>query len=282
MDKQNQKPERTAREKLRRGRRALLIVVIALPLCFLLSLGKQRAGQHMEPGYTMEVSGRWDLAGSFVLGPTAADGGTVSAAVEEERLVYDFGGARVSVETKTPRESYYVGDRLELEFPMEREADAEQTPGDVACMFYLADDVQKSENGAEGAVRAPLKYAYSGEADMEPISYETALTRRDRRYAVANTPLPEGQADREALYLVMDVTDDQGAGVRTVMAWKYVWTQGPLTVEVPPRETVIEYYREYSALNLVFRALTVALLIAAPVLLVRQLVLRKRAKKEQA
>ena len=278
---------RSAREKLRRGWLWIVIAAVAVPVCFLLSRGREQFSQHMEPGYTTEVSGEWNLTQSRIIGPTAAqDGAAVSASMSEGDLIYDFGGAegnaRVTLHTKAPIERFYEDGHLEFEFRMERAADTERTPGDIVCMFYLADDVTEDENGAAISVRAPLKYAYSGEKEMEPITYETALVRNDRHYAVANMYFPAGQADGETLYVVMEATDDRSAGVRTVMVWQYRWTQGPITVEVPPQPGVIEYYTVFGPLDFILRAAAYVLIVAVPVLLVRQIVLAGKVKKEKA
>ena len=284
MESSNARAKRSFREKLRRGWKLFLIVVIALPVCFLLSLGRVESGQHMEPGYTMEVSGQWELTDSRAILPAAGSGG-ISASLEGDKLVYDFDGdgghARAALYTAPPGELFCANDHIELAFPMEREADTEQTPGDIRCMFYLADGVTEADGVVTVDVREPFKYAYSGVKDMESITNETALTRRDRRLAVANTYFPEGREDGETLYIVMDVSDDRNAGMRTVLAWQYRWKQGPITVEVPPQPGIIEYYRAYSPLNIVFRVIAYILLVAVPVLLVRQLVLAGKAKKEK-
>ena len=285
MNKRGEKAKRGAGEKLRRGWTLVLIVLIAIPLCLLLSRGRVESGQHMEPGYTKEEPGRWDRTDARVIGPSEGSG-DVSASFGEDALVYDFDGeggrVRVTLHTQAPEELFYAGDRLVLAFPMEREAEGEETPGDIRCMFYLADGVTEADCAVTVDVREPFRYAYSGEKDMEPISYENALTQKERHSAVANAWFPEGQGDGETLYVVMDVSDDRDAGVRTVAAWQYRWTQGPITVEVPPEPGVIEYYRAYSPLDIALRVFAFVLIAALAVLLARQFVLAVRARKERA
>ena len=295
MKEKSEKVSRSAREKLRRGWRLFLAAVIAAPVCFLLSCGRLESGQHMEPGYTKEVSGQWELTDSRVVGPSPAEGNAlVRAWMEEDRLVYDIGGegarARLTLYTESPGDLFYANDHVEMVFRMEREADAEETPGDILCLFYLAGGVTEDESGVSLTDSRRFKYAYSGEQDMEPITYVSALTRtyeseparKSPHFAVANAFFPEGQRDGEELYIVMDAEDDRGAGVHTDLVWQYRWTQGPLTVEVPPQPGVIEYYRAYSIWDIVLRAVAWVLTAAAAVLLVRQLVLAVKAKKEKS
>ena len=275
----------SARDRLRRGWLPLLIAAAAIPVCLLFSRGREAAGQHMEPGYTREEPGQWERTDSLIIGPSRAEGDSVTASAEEGRLIYDFTGAgehaRVTLEIKAPETLFYAGNHITFEFPVTREADTEQTAGDILCMFYLAGDVTERENGAAVSVLAPFKYAYSGDRDMEPVTYAGALVRKDKRYAVANAYFPEGRSEGELLYLAADVSDDRNAGVRTVMAWKYRWKQGPISVEVPPQPGIIEYYRVFGPLDHILRAAAYLLIVLAPALLVRQFILMGKAKEEE-
>ncbi len=280
-----ERKKRGTREKLRLGWTLVLAAVIAVPLCFLLSLGRIESGQHMEPGYTMEVPGLWERTDYRVIGPAAAADAPVSASMNGEALVYDFGGqgehARVTLHIHAPEEQYYADDHLEFEYLIEREADTEQTPGDIRCMFWFADGVAEGDEGVTVAVRAPFRRAYSGETDMEPVTYADALTRKERHYVVANASFPEGSGDGENLYIVMEASDDREAGVRTVLAWQYRWKQGPVTVEVPPQPGIIEYYRAYTPLDLALRAAAYVLILLLAALLVRQFILAAALRKEK-
>ena len=286
------KKQRSARQKLRRGWIAIVLAVVAIPLLYLLSHATQQSGQSVEPGYTYEVAGQWELTGFRTLGPIAADGAGVRISADNSAIVYDFtagssGHAQIKVAYSEPgvstyavKERYNPDDHVQLVFYFEREADSEETPGDVSVMLYLADS---AELGADGEVdldiRSPFKRYYSGDEDMEPATYANTKERNGKRAITANTYLPEGQTDGEALSIVLDVTDEQ-SGVRTLAVWDYRWRQGPITVEVPPVYGPIEYYD--SLTGQLARLLAVLCAVAIPVLLIRQLVLAVKVKKETA
>lgn len=283
--------QRSARQKLRRGWIAIVLAVVAIPLLYLLAHTTQQSGQSVEPGYTYEVAGQWELTGFRTLGPTAADGAGVSVSADNSAIVYEFAGegdrAQIKVAYSEPgvstyavKERYNPDDHVQLVFYFEREADSEETHGDVSVMLYLADSV---ELGADGEVdlniRSPFKRYYSGDEDMEPATNANTKERNGKRAITANTYLPEGQTDGEAFSIVLDVTDEQ-SGVRTLAVWDYRWRQGPITVEVPPMYGPIEYYD--SLTGQLARLLAVLCAVAIPVLLIRQLVLAVKVKKETA
>ena len=287
------KKRRSARQKLRRGWLLILLFVIAIPALVFLAQATQQSGQSAEPGYTYEVAGRWDQTGYRTLGPTAPANGAagVRASVDDSAVVYDFTEgnehAQVRVNFSKPgvsmyavKESYNVDDHVTLVFYLEREADTEETPGDVSVMLYLADSAELNADGAiDLTVRTPFQRYYSGEEDMEPASYANTKERNGKREIVVNTYLPEGQTDGEPLSIVLDVTDE-ASGVRTLAVWDYRWTQGPITVEVPTQYGPIEYFD--SPIGWFARLVAMLLIVALPVLLIRQLVLAVKAKKEKA
>ncbi|MBE6910205.1 MAG: hypothetical protein E7474_11640 [Ruminococcaceae bacterium] len=287
-----EKKRRSAGEKLRRGWLIILIAMIAVPLLLLLSHVTQQSGQSAEPGYTYEVDGQWERTGFRILGPTAANGGAdVRASADDSAIVYDFttGSGHAQVKLTYPdlnmskyavKELYNADEHIELMFEFAREADADETPGDVSAVICLAGAAELNADGTvELTNREPFRAYYSMQNEiLEPVTYAAAQQRNSEPAVVGNAVLPVGQADGEPLCIVLDVTDEQ-SGVRTLAVWDFRWKQGPITVEVPPQYGPIEYYD--SPVGMLAKLLAILSAAAVPVLLIRQAILATKTKKEK-
>lgn len=219
----NPKKKRSARQRLRRGWLLILLAVVAIPLLYLLAHLTQQSGQGVERGYTYEVAGQWEQTGFRTLGLTAADSADVRVSADDSAIVYDFteGGqikvvySELGASMYAVKKLYTPDDHVQLAFYIEYEA--EETPGDVSVMPYLADSAALGADGElDLAIRAPFKRYYSGTGDMEPATYANTQERNGGRAITANTYLPEGQTDGEALSIPdrLDCEDRRDAADR--------------------------------------------------------------------
>ncbi len=264
-------------------------------------------GQHVEPGYTYEEPGHWELTDTLYYDVCAdkRQGSQAELSLSRDEKGYavftftvteegNFSGeeghscrgetAAFTVEAFWLEERYYPSSSVQPGFNLVREADTAHTPGDVRCDVFIG-DIEPLEDGAWSA-RTQIRSRFTnarGET-IESFSIGENMTQATgydgkKYYLTPTGHLPAGEEDGEKLYVVLTAADSEGLA-RAGTAWEYTWAAQPETIVVEDRYGPIEYFETGPAAILGYGALALCILIPAAVVVVLLLVHRRKKRRK--
>ena len=259
-------------------------------------------GQHVEPGYTYEEPGHWELTDMLYYDeiPEVPQGSKYGVSLSRSEKGYavftftvtedvNFSGeeghsckgetAVFTVEAFWFGESYYPSSSVQPGLNIFREADTDHTPGDVVCSLFIGDFALR-DGTVTGSARdrfttmkgEPIESFSIGENMVQSTGYDGK-----KYYLTPTGHLPAGEEGGEKIYVVLTAADGEGFA-RAYTAWEYSWVAQPETIVVEDRYGPIEYFGASSpGFHIFVLALCILILIAvAVILLVRRA--RKRRK----
>lgn len=277
------------------GKNAVLLLIAVLLLCTGCEQTVSYSGQGVRPGYTLEEPGHWEQTDVLYFGPNEEtrqeDGMTVAAGWDEDRnMVYTFTGADGSkavftVDAYWFSESYYASSSVQPGVNIIRDADTEDTPGNVVCSLAVA-DITPGE-GKYG-VKVDVREYFKTQKDATPIERfsigenMTESTGYDGKkyYLSPNAFLPEGTDDGEKIYLVLGAMDGGEGTTRMYTAWEYTWRAEPETIVVPDEYGPIEEFTA-SAPGINYVVLALCVLIPAGIFVGILILIKRGINKRQ-
>ena len=250
-------------------------------------------GQGVQPGYTKEEPGHWELTDTLYVDatqPRRQDGEvTITAGWEETDMLFTFTASDGSQTCWTVSllniPTFCYAGFASVDVDITRDTDEAHSVGGVICSLVMADvESGAGEYGLKVTPRSGFR-TMSGE-EMETFDIhrymETYGDTTEMRYSLfgAHGDLPVGSEDGETIYLVLGVMDSLGGKSRMYIACRYTWVNQPETIVVPDQYGPIEYGPEDMALEFAKLAALIAVPVAVIVLAAVRIVRRhKRGKK---
>ena len=290
-------------------KKAFIILIALLPV-LAVGCGQNSApvrGQHVEPGYTYEEPGHWELTDvlTFDIGADREPEKGIRVSLTRNEKGYavftftvtedvSFSGeeghsckgetAVFTVEAFWFGESYYPSGSVQPGFNILREADTDHTPGYVGCDVFIG-DIEPQEDGSWSArTRVRDWFANAKGEKLESFSIEENMTKSTgydgkKYYLTPTGHLPAGEEDGEKIYIVLTAAAREGHA-RAMTAWEYTWVAQPETIVVEDRYGPIEYFGSpgFNYVLLVLWVLVPVGIVAVTVLLIVSIVKRRKKK----
>ena len=259
-------------------------------------------GQHVEPGYTYEEPGHWELTDTlyYDVGLDKRQGSKTELSLSRSEKGYavftftvtedaNFSGeeghscrgekAVFTVEAFWFGESYYPSSSVQPGVNIFREADADHTPGDVVCSLFIGDFALR-DGTVTGSARdrfttmkgEPIESFSIGENMTQATGYDGK-----KYYLTPTGHLPAGEEDGEKIHIVLTAADSEGLAC-AYTAWEYSWVAQPETIVVEDQYGPIEYF---GASSPGFHIFVLALCVLIPIAVVVILLVRRAKKRKK-